>query len=71
MADFEFEIEKTIGILSSTAKGWQKEVNMVSWGGKPAKLDIRDWSPDHQKMSKGISLSEEEVAKLKEVLAEL
>ena len=33
---------------------------MISWYGKPDKLDIRGWSDDHSKMTKGISLSKDE-----------
>jgi len=67
--DFHFEITQEIGVLSSSPSGWSREVNRVSWNGAPAKLDIRDWSPDHSKMGKGISLNAEEVSKLKEILA--
>ncbi|VWL85657.1 YdbC family protein [Oceanivirga miroungae] len=68
MADIKFEIEKHLGILSTNKSGWTKEVNMVSWNGRKAKLDIREWDPEHKSMSKGLSLSEEEIEKLKEIL---
>ena len=32
--------------------------------GEP-KYDIRDWAPEHEKMGKGVTLSEDEMAKLK------
>lgn len=32
---------------------------------RPVKLDIREWSPDHEKMGKGITLTEEEGNALK------
>ena len=41
---------------------------MVSWSGAEPKIDIRDWSPDHSKMGKGITLSADEIEKLKELL---
>lgn len=66
--EIQFEIIKTIGILSSTSKGWNKEVNLISWNGKSPKYDIREWSPDHSKMSKGITLTFEEYAALKKLL---
>ncbi len=68
MAEFKYEITKEIGVLSESKSGWRKEVNMVSWNGAAAKLDIRDWSPNHEKMGKGISLNESEIEKLKELL---
>lgn len=71
MADFKYEIKKNIAILSTSRSGWNRELNLVSWNeGKP-KLDLRDWAPDHNKMSKGITLSREEAAILREVLNEV
>ena len=66
--DFEFEIMEHIGVLAEKTRGWRREVNLVSWGGAEPKIDIRDWSPDHSKMGKGISLTAEEAAKLKELI---
>lgn len=71
MADFSFEITESIGILSENKSGWKRELNMVSWNGAEPKLDIRDWSPDHEKMGKGISLGAEEVEQLKLILLKI
>ena len=71
MSDLKFEIVKNIGVIGEGTKGWKKEVNIVSWNERKPKLDIRDWSEDHEKMGKGVTLSGEETAKLKELLAEL
>jgi hypothetical protein len=71
MADFTFKIEETIGVLSTNAKGWTKELNKVSWSGRSPKFDIRDWSPEHDKMSKGVTLTDEEVKELKKLLEQL
>jgi len=60
MAEFTFEIEEHLLTLSENDKGWTKEINRVSFNGAPAKFDIRSWSPDHTKMGKGITLSNEE-----------
>lgn len=68
MADLVFEIEKTIAVLSTSAKGWQKELNLVSWNNRPAKYDLREWSPDHTKMGKGVTLTEEELQALKDAV---
>lgn len=67
MAEITFEITKELGVISETAKGWTRELNMVSWNDREPKFDIRDWSPDHTRMSKGISLTEEEMQKLVEL----
>jgi len=68
MADIKHEIIETLGIISTSPKGWTKEVNLIRWNDKPAKIDIRDWSPDHEKMGKGITLTDEEAQVLKEIL---
>ena len=68
MAEIEFEIVKHFGVLTAEKKGWKKELNLVSWNGKPPKLDIRDWAPGHEKMGKGITLTQEEAAVLAELL---
>ena len=68
MAEIKYEIIKTIGSISENSKGWSKELNLISWNDREAKYDIRDWAPEHQKMAKGITLSTEELIKLKEIL---
>ena len=68
MADIKFDIVEEIGVLSENANGWRKELNKISWNGAAPKYDIRDWAPDHEKMGKGVTLTEEEAAKLKELL---
>ena len=60
MAEFSFQIEEHLLVLSENDKGWTKELNRVSFNGAPAKYDIRTWSPDHTKMGKGITLTNEE-----------
>lgn len=62
--DIKYEIIQGIGILSEGAKGWRKELNLISWNGREPKYDIRDWSPEHEKMGKGTTLSNEEVENL-------
>lgn len=66
--DFSFSIEKNIGVISESKGGWKLELNLVSWGGRPAKYDLRSWSPDHQKMGKGVTLTAEDLAALKGLL---
>ena len=70
MADIKFEITQHIGVLSEGAKGWRKELNLVSSNGREPKYDIREWAPEHEKMGKGVTLSQEEVKKLCELLQE-
>lgn len=68
MAEIKFEIKENIGVLSESAKGWSKELNLVSWNDKEPKYDLREWDPTHEKMGKGMTLSVEELKKLKDIL---
>ena len=70
MADFKYEIVEHIGTLSESAKGWTKELNLVSWNDRDPKYDLRDWNEDHTRMSKGITFTKEEAEVLKEILKE-
>jgi len=66
--EFKYEIVERIAVLSESSKGWTKELNLISWNDRDPKYDIREWSPDGEKMGKGITLSDEEVAILKSAL---
>ena len=68
MVELKYEITEKIGVLSENAKGWTKELNMVSWNEKDPKYDIREWAPDHSRMGKGVTLTVDELASLKELL---
>ena len=68
MSEIKYEIIKKIGVLSKSASGWAKELNLISWNERDAKYDIREWSPDREKMGKGVTLSKEELLALKDLL---
>ena len=68
MAEIKYEIKETLGVLSENNKGWSKELNLISWNDREAKFDVRDWSPEHEKMGKGVTLTEEEIETLKNIL---
>ena len=59
------------GKFSQGSKSWNKEVNLVSWNGRPAKIDIRNWQRDHSKCGKGIALSREEAEELAKLLGKI
>ena len=63
------DILEEIGVIGQRNDGWTREVNIVSWNGGIAKVDLRDWDPEHNRMSRGITLLEEEAEKLTKVLA--
>lgn len=46
----KYKIVEEEGVLSKNAKGWRKELNVVSWNGAVPKYDIRDWAPECEKM---------------------
>ncbi|QUH28103.1 YdbC family protein [Vallitalea guaymasensis] len=71
MPNIKYEIKETVGILSENNKGWAKELNLISWNDREPKYDLRDWGPEHEKMGKGVTLSRDELKKLKELLNEL
>ena len=64
MNQINYEIKEHIGIISENKNGWTKELNLVSWNDNDPKYDIRDWNPTHDKMSRGITLTEEEAYEL-------
>lgn len=69
--EFSFNITAKHGVLSESKSGWLLELNSVSWNGREPKYDLRSWSPDHQKMGKGITLTKEELAALKNLLSNM
>ena len=73
MADkITYKITDHLAVLSINEKsGWAVEANIVSWNNGPEKLDIRAWNPDHNKMAKGITLTEEEAKRLALALKDL
>lgn len=68
MASIKYEIKENVGVLSESSKGWKKELNLVSWNDNAPKFDIRDWSQEHNKMGKGVTLTTEELKELKNIL---
>lgn len=70
-SEISFEIIETLGVLSTSTKGWTKELNLVSWNGREPKYDLREWSPEHDKMGKGVTLSKEELDALKGILEKM
>ena len=69
MNQINYEIKERIGIILENKNGWTKELNLVSWNDNDPKYDIRDWDPKHEKMSRGITLTEEEAYELSIILS--
>lgn len=68
MSNIKYEIVKQICILSESAKGWTKELNLITWNDREPKYDLRDWAPKHERMGKGTTLTVEELKELRDVL---
>ena len=68
MPDIKFEIKETLGVLSQSNKGWKKELNLISWNGKEAKYDIREWDSEHVNMGKGVTFTKDELRTLRDIL---
>lgn len=71
MAEIKYEIVEKFGVLGESGRGWKKEINFIRWNDRDPKYDIREWSPDGDKMGKGVTLSKEEAKNLKEILNSL
>ena len=66
--DITFDIKEEIGIISTSSKGWTKELNIVSWNNGKPKFDLREWDSDHEKMGKGVTMTVEEARALRELM---
>lgn len=71
MAELKYEITQEITVISESSRGWTKELNLVSWNEREPKYDMREWSPEHDKMGKGITFNKEEMKKLRDALNDL
>ena len=70
-SEISFAVIETLGVLSTSSKGWTKELNLISWNGREPKYALREWSPEHDKMGKGVTLSKDELEALKDILEKL
>lgn len=68
MSEIKYEIIEKIGVLSESASGWGKVLNLISWNDRDPKYDLRDWSGDGSKMGKGVTMTREELIALRDLL---
>ena len=71
MAEIKYEVVQRIAVLSERPRGWERQLNLISWNDGEPKYDIRDWSPDGSKMGKGISMTKEDLIALKGILDDM
>ena len=65
-----YHILENYGVLMKYDTGWTKELNLVSWNDTKPKYDIRDWNPEHDRMSKGVTLHHDELEELVRICGE-
>lgn len=70
-SNFTYEIDDHLGVISTSKTGWTKELNIISWNDYDPKFDIREWSPDHQHMTKGLTFNWEEAIRLKKLMEQI
>ena len=71
--DVTFEILEHIGVIDEVGgrdEKWTKEINVVAWNGGKPKIDVRDWNESHERMSRGITLTEEQAMKMTKALVD-
>ena len=71
--DITFEIMEHIGtidVIDGREEKWTKEVNVVAWNGGKPKIDVRDWNEKHDRMSRGITLTEDQAMKMTKALVD-
>ena len=69
--DIKYDVIEEVGVLSENTRGWRKELNVISWNGANPKYDIRDWAPEKERMGKGITLTRDEIRKLRDILNQM
>lgn len=65
------EIIEELGDLSTAANGWKKQLTYTSWNGREPKFDLRSWDADHSSMTKGLTLTKEELVQLRNILDQM
>ena len=68
--EITYEIKEHIAVLNTSETGWTREGNLVSWNGTNPKVDVREWDPDHKRMSRGITLTEAEAEKFAKAIGQ-
>jgi hypothetical protein len=71
MPEIKYEVVNTIGVVSEGKNGWNKELNLIKWNDREPVYDIRTWSPDHEKIGKGVTITAEEAKILRDMLNSL
>lgn len=71
--ELKYEVVKKFGELDSDSK-YVKELRLISWNDKPPVYDLRGWMQNEdgtESMTKGITMSCEELISLFDILTEM
>ena len=68
-SNYDFKIIKEIGVVSEKTNGWKLELNLVSFNGRDAKYDLREWRNDHKELRSGVRFSESDLKPLMEIIS--
>jgi hypothetical protein len=71
MKELNFQIDEVVGVLSENKDGWRKELTLIRWNNRAPKFDLRSWEPNYEAMTKGITLTKDELVQLREVLNQM
>ena len=66
--DITYEIRRHLGVVDTSENGWRQEVNIVAWNGGKEKVDIRTWSPDHERMTRGLTMTSDQATKIADII---
>ena len=69
-SEIKYEIINELGVIPAEKGSMRLELNRISWNGNEPKYDLRRWSPNRDKMGKGVTMSEKELIALYELLKE-
>lgn len=73
MKNVKYEIVKHIGIISKK-RSYQKEVNLISWNGRPSVIDIRNFKIDKdggKHPMSGVTVEKEDLLALRDILSRI
>lgn len=65
-----YEIVEHLAVIDRSDNGWRLEANIVNWNNSVDKLDLRQWSEDHSRMTRGSTFTKEQAMKLAKVLSD-
>ena len=71
--EITYDIMEHIAVLDEIGgrgEKWTKEINVVAWNGGKPKIDLRDWDERHERMSRGITLTEDQAMKMTKALVD-